>query len=42
MMKARDERRSRDEEGERVARKVEAEAEAETETAEEAVEAQAE
>ena len=42
MMKARDERRPRDEEGERVARKVEAEAEAETETAEEAVEAQAE
>jgi small subunit ribosomal protein S6 len=40
MMKARDERRPRDEEGERVARKVEAEAE--TETAEEAVEAQAE
>lgn len=40
MMKARDERRPRDEEGERVARKVEAGAE--TETAEEAVEAQAE
>lgn len=41
MMKARDERRSRDEEGERAARKVETEA-AETEVAEQAAEAQAE
>ncbi len=41
MMKARDERRPRDEEGERAARKVEAET-AEAEVAEQAAEAQAE